>query len=134
MGKTSKDKGKAGEREVVKLFHSILRDTGLWDTSTIGRNHQQAEKGGSDLVNVPYFSVEVKWHAQPPGPGMLNMWWYQAYDQALEEDKEPLLVYRCNRGRWFVMMIVCPYKGHEYVRGVIEWDVFASYLLARLRG
>jgi hypothetical protein len=131
MSKMSREKGKEGEREIVRLLRQELKD--LWDVEEIRRNHQQAEKGGSDLVGVPFFAIEVKRYKVNPGKKGLEDWWKQACGQAIDEEAEPVLIFRPDRGRWRVMLTVCPFNGDAYMPAVLEWDQFVGYLRGRLR-
>ncbi len=89
MGKKSRDKGKAGERECARLIAEL---TG-WE---VRRRVRQCE-GESDLefVGVPGWSVEVKRAAKPA----LNAWWRQTVAQA-KECEHPVLFYRIDRQQW----------------------------------
>jgi hypothetical protein len=124
-GLMSRNKGKRGEREVKVLFKTLFAE------HDIRRNHQQAEQGGADLVDVPYFSVEVKLVQAVPWGKALDDWWDQCCAQATDEGKDPCLVFRQNRGQWFVM--VWNYGAHfgeEYVlvRTIMLWRDFAAYI------
>ena len=93
MGKMSKEKGKAGEREFAKL----LRDQGFE-----ARRGQQFAGGGDspDVVhNIPGFHFEVKRTER------LNLW--SAFEQAMEDKKDfevPIVAHRPNRRQWIAVM------------------------------
>jgi hypothetical protein len=93
MGAMSRDKGKAGEREVAREI-SLL--TG-WN---VRRKVRQLD-GESDLEGVPGWSVEVKRHAVAL-PGDIAAWWKQAHDQAVSSGpaEVPVLFFRANGRKW----------------------------------
>ena len=131
MGMHSKQKGKAGEREVRDLFRKAFVDI-VEDVSIIRRNHQQAEIGGADLVGVPFYSVEVKRVKQISWGKELDDWWEQTIRQAEEplgNPKAPCLVFRQDRGRWFVM--VWGFLTGSYCnayRVILLWDDFEQFV------
>lgn len=102
MGKTSRDKGAAGERELARL---LLDELGV----RLVRRLDQSRSGGFDLEPAPgevgevadYLwrcSIEVKRHAKA-SPGLLWDWWDQAEAQA-EGEQIPVLAYRSDRAAW----------------------------------
>ena len=106
-GLHSRNKGKAGEREVRDLFRRIFEGH-MDDVEDIRRNHQQAEIGGADLVGLPFFSVEIKRVKQIAwGKGLMD-WWGQCVEQASNDKKAPLLLFRQDHGKWFVMFYAQP--------------------------
>ncbi len=91
MGRTERDKGARGERELVK----ILNDYGL----KVHRGYVQLRQ--SDLVWLEGIHVECKRVEK------LNIW--KAMEQAVEEaekrqDGRPTVFFRRNREDWLVCM------------------------------
>lgn len=136
MGANSREKGKYGEIEVRDLFRDLF-DGMLEDVSVIRRNHQQAEIGGADLVNVPLFSVEVKRVKKLPWGKEMAVWWKQtvaqAADNAEQEGMIPCLVMRQDFGKWMVMVYVHVEveEGREEVSpcvGILPWREFERYV------
>lgn len=136
-GRMSRNKGKVAERQVRDLFRNALRPVlGAQRAENIRRNHQQAETGGADLVGVPYYSVEVKWHSTLPGPTVFDVWWEQACRAAEDQDREPCLVYRANRGGWHVALWCSPFpvprvEDYPCYVAIMRWDIFKDYLVER---
>lgn len=90
MSKMSRNKGAAGEREILRWFEQQF---GL---DRLCRNHSQSDGGGADCLEIPLIALEVKRQEQ------LNVeaWWQQAVKQALAENQMPVLAYRQNRRKW----------------------------------
>jgi len=128
-------KGKSGEREVRDLFRRAFINI-LDDVSVIRRNHQQAEIGGADLVGVPYYSVEVKRVKQIPWGKGLDDWWKQTVEQAeapLGNPKVPCLVFRQDRGKWFVMVWAYLLNSAKTSsRVILTWDEFERFVKENL--
>lgn len=129
-GLHSRNKGKAGEREVRDKFRKALKGY-MADVEDIRRNHQQAEIGGADLVGVPYLSVEIKrvqkitW-----GKGLMD-WWEQCCEQAAADSKTPCLVFRQDHGMWLVMFHMYPTieeAGNQAYPGIFMWETFERFL------
>jgi hypothetical protein len=140
MGKTSRDKGKQGEREVVALFaklhnsigHGVLDRNGA--PVPVGRNHNQAERGGHDITGVFFFAPEVKRVGPQPSRGQVRQWWEQACQQAEVACKEPMLIYRANNKPW----TVCLWAGlnraaHAYMMEMAV-EEFMLYYRDRVNG
>ena len=123
------NKGKEGEREVRTMFKNALH--GYMDTDLIQRNHQQAERGGADLVGVPMLAVEIKRVKKINWAGGLDTWWAQACEQAEKVNREPCLVFRENFGKWFVMLYALPWvTGREMIAQpmIMRWEDFEQYM------
>ena len=92
MGKMSRDKGKAGEREVAELIRSYGFE------ARRGQQHRGGP-GSPDIVhNIPNLHVEVKRTER------LNM--YDAMQQAVEEahsDDIPVVFHRRSNRQWVVI-------------------------------
>ncbi|QBQ71162.1 endonuclease [Shewanella phage S0112] len=97
-GLKSKEKGKAGEREVVKLLQPMVDNAcevvGVEKIQLI-RNQNQSAIGGHDIDGIPFMAIEVK-RAETL---KLDEWWKQALAQA-GTDKVPILVFRQDYCRW----------------------------------
>lgn len=91
MGMKSRNKGKAGEREIAALVAEL---TGF-DVRRRVRQHD----GDSDLEGVPGWSIEVKRHAKAPRASVRG-WWAQAVDQSSPTGAIPVLLYRQDRDEW----------------------------------
>ena len=91
MGMKSRNKGKAGEREIAALVAEL---TGF-DVRRRVRQHD----GDSDLEGVPGWSIEVKRHAKAPRSSVRS-WWAQAVDQSSPTGAIPVLLYRQDRDEW----------------------------------
>lgn len=92
MGKSQRDKGKLGEREVAH----ILQDYGY-----NGRRTQQfsGKEGTSDVVGLPGFHIEVKRHERYA----IREWLQQAEEDARPTDT-PCVVFRASREPWRIVM------------------------------
>ena len=90
MGKASRNKGKAGEREVARL----CRDYG-YDTT---RGQQYSGRGEADVVGLPGVHIEVKRVER------LNL--HAAMEQSIRDAKGdiPIVVHRMSREPWMVTM------------------------------
>lgn len=88
-GKSSRTKGAAAEREVLKLLGAEL---GV----ILQRNITQTRGGGADCLEVKGFAVEIKRQERLSRPS----WWKQACEQAQRVGGEPMLLYRRNREPW----------------------------------
>lgn len=120
MGKASRDKGKAGEREIA----AIVRDLTGWSVRRRVRQHD----GDSDLEGIPGWSVEVKRHATASRAD-IRAWWDQAARQANGTEK-PVLFYRRDRDDWRAVWVVPGSWGHDY-HWTAESSVDAWALIAR---
>jgi hypothetical protein len=95
-GASSRRKGQTGEREVCKL----IRDALDIDAS---RNLDQTREGGSDIMSIPGYALEVKKHAAV-SQGKISKWWEQAVRQAIECGRTPVLFYRIPSSTWRVVL------------------------------
>ena len=66
-GLMSRNKGKRGEREVVKLLQPVVNEVyeslGL-EPPLLERNLMQSHKGGCDLAGLDWLALEVKYQEQ----------------------------------------------------------------------
>lgn len=92
MGAMQRRKGKRGELELRDLLAEHL---GVEFT----RNLEQSRAGGSDLLGLPGWAIEVKRAAAPS----LGAWWAQACRHATGPDR-PALFYRLDRKPWRVVL------------------------------
>lgn len=101
-GSFSKQKGKRGEREVVKLLQPIVDkvfgDRGL-EVPVLYRNQNQSFQGGYDIDGIDWIALEVKFQETM----QINKWWEQTVRQS-SGGQVPVLIYRKTRMKWRVMM------------------------------
>ena len=112
MGKiNSRAKGKSGELEVV---HILRDELGLGAT----RNLDQWRDGGSDILGVDGWAIEVK----RAKTSQLQSWWDQAVRQA-GDSKIPSLWYRLDRRYWRVVIPLYAIT-HDFGKNLsLEWTV-----------
>jgi hypothetical protein len=122
-------KGKRGEREVVKLLQPIIdrvySSRGI-EAPQLERNLMQSHKGGYDLVGMDWLALEVKYQENE----QLDKWWEQTLRQA-GIDQQPILIYRKAHAKWRVAMMVTIAPGVQ-VRGIISVDDFLRYFEKRI--
>lgn len=132
-GLMSRNKGKRGEREIVKLLQPVVNEVyeefGL-EPPLIERNLMQSNRGGYDLVGVDWVGLEVKLQEQEN----VSSWWKQCKEQC-NEKQEPVLFYRRNRVAWKVQMFGYLVAGEQRVRApvVISVEAFLAYFRIRLK-
>jgi hypothetical protein len=118
MGLMSRQKGKAGEREIA----GIIRDLTGWDVRRKVRQHD----GDSDLEGVPGWSVEVKRHATA-SRGEIRKWWEQAEAQAIKDQMRAVLFYRKDKDEWRAVWCYAWPMGHTATPETIyDWTVEGS--------
>jgi Holliday junction resolvase len=105
MSKSQRNKGQRGERELCSLLSDEL---GV----VVKRNLSQTRAGGADCIEIPGWSIEIKFQETLK----LNEWWQQTLDQA--DSEEPILFYRKSRQPWKAMVnlssINRDYEGMDY--------------------
>lgn len=117
----SRDKGKAGEREVVKLLRELFDGYGF----TIERNLlSQARSGGMDIIGIPGLAIEVK-RAETL---RLAEWFEQTQEQARRVNARPVLFFRQSRQPWRIMTTIRDATTGIAATVVMEWPQ-ASILL-----
>ena len=133
-GLTSLNKGKRGEREVVRVVQPVISEIysgmGL-EPPSIERNLNQSRKGGYDIAGLDWLALEVKYQEQEN----LSGWWKQCKDQA-GPNQEPVLLWRRNGGKWRCRMF-----GHLDAGGIykvrcpvdIGLEAFLLYLKLRIK-
>ena len=89
MGKTQRNKGAAGEREIVH----ILIDHGIW------ARRGQCFDGEPDIVTGFPFHLEVKRQETTK----IHEWMKQAVEQC-RPGKRPAVVHRRSRDEWLITM------------------------------
>lgn len=95
MGGLSRNKGKAGERELAALLSELTgRDV---------RRRVRQHDGDDDLMGLPGWSIECKRYASAPLALVAGSWWPQAVEQASKEGTLPVLFYRADRQPWRVV-------------------------------
>ena len=110
----SRDKGKAGEREVVKMLQELFDGYEF----TIERNLlSQARSGGVDIVGLPGLAIEVK-RAETL---RLADWFKQAQEQAERLNARPVLFYRQSRQPWRIMTNLTDSTTGITATVVLEW-------------
>lgn len=119
-------KGADGERELAGLLRERLG-------AEVVRNLVQAREGGSDLLGIDGWSIEVKRAARP----RLSEWWGQCCRQAQATSERPALCYRLDRQAWRVVLALRHVAtGFENapltLRLETDLDVFAALVRERL--
>lgn len=105
MGKKSRTKGAAGERELIAALRDELGDLvnprrNLEQTRT-GGGYIEGENEGGDIAGIPGWSVESKRYATATDSDVSG-WWSQTVEQS--GGKTPALCYRLDRQRWRVVL------------------------------
>lgn len=133
-GLMSRNKGKRGEREVIKLMEPVLRgvyeDAGLLDElPKLQRNTLQSDGGGFDIVGLEWLALEVKYQEQ----FNLSGWWKQCAAQC-GRGQEPVLIYRKNNVKWRVRMFGLLPAGNKRIRTIcdITGDAWLVWLRERV--
>lgn len=98
----SRNKGAAGERELIKAIYDL---TGI----ELKRNYSQTAFGGHDLMGLDDWAIECKRYAMADNASK-KMWWRQAVEQAGRVDKCPIVIYRADRQPWRCIMQFPLYK------------------------
>lgn len=127
------NKGKNGEREVVKLLQPIVdrvySSLGM-EVPNLLRNQMQSAVGGYDIVGLDWLALEVKRQETLN----LNAWWKQV-NKAAREGQEPVVIFRQNHKKWRVLMYVWLHTGgtgHTKVRAEVAIDDWLAWLEARM--
>ncbi len=103
-GSFSRDKGKRGEREAIQILQPAV-DAAYDDLEACGvatskdrpllqRNTVQSDRGGYDVIGLPWLALEVKNAATLQVPA----WWKQTLKQT-PPDGLPLLMWKVGGGR-----------------------------------
>lgn len=97
------NKGKAGEREVIKLLQPWVNEVCDFmevDRLELERNLDQSKYGGYDIKGLDWLALEVKRQETLN----INKWWEQTVKQT-KSNQVGVLIYRQNRKQWKVVMI-----------------------------
>lgn len=107
-GRASVEKGKRGEREIVRALQPIVdriigevnekreREGGeALETVRLLRNSLQSAVGGHDIIGFDWLSLEVKYQETT----FLTNWWHQCLEQT-EKHQIAVLLHRKNGARW----------------------------------
>lgn len=89
-GRSNRNKGSRGEREVVKWLRDELGIVGA------SRNLQQYAQAQLGDILIGRFCIEVKNHKKLS----VRQWWKQAAEQAKKADAIPVLAYKVARVGW----------------------------------
>lgn len=126
-------KGQEGEREVARAMNSIVESVltnkgfALPLKPVIQRNQNQSAVGGHDLSNPFCLGIEVKRQEALS----VNTWWSQCIKSCVATADIPVLVYRKNKAKWSVILLVDLPVGDgvhvSRVRAEIEWDAFLQW-------
>lgn len=130
MGKRSRDKGAAFEREVAARFRDL---TGLNDSIRRGRQDSKDRfVGGThepDVVGVPGLWIEAKRVASAP---RLATWWGQAVADAEKARLDPVVVFRVDRGPIMFLMSLARVKFQTSAVALRDFSL-TRYPSARVR-
>lgn len=102
MGRASKEKGKRGEREVVRILQPIVDQVyGEFGVRVplLERNLQQSHRGGFDIAGLEWMALEVKYREE----FAVDAWWEQTLAQC-GQHQTPILFYRRNKVEWKVRL------------------------------
>lgn len=119
MPKFSRDKGKAGERELFGLLSDLL--------GIVVKRNINARRGDCDSLDVPGWACESKrvetWREE---------FWTQAVEQAERCQRRPVLFFRANRRPWVAMVDLADVCNLEVQRGryrvEMSLEAFAAYV------
>ena len=103
MGSRSRNKGAAGERE-------LILEIGEWTGIRLERNLSQAFGGGHDLIGLDHWAIECKRYREITNADKKEFW-EQAVKQALKVGKVPAVCFRADRQPWRVLV---PYPTDLY--------------------
>lgn len=124
------NKGKEGEREIVRLLREVIEQCiasePSWDAETMQllrtapqRNQNQSAVGGCD-INLLGIAFEVKRQQVVSIPA----WWRQCTASAVSVNLLPVLLYRQNNKAWNVVMRAdIPYSPTGALTAVVRIDL-----------
>ena len=143
----SRQKGARAESALVKL---LKEDTDINWKRVPGSGALHQDHGLKGDVYVPneknYYAIEVKHYKDcqltskvlTDKSPMLLQWWEQAVRQGIQTDKKPILFFKHDRSKWFVMMELGDY---DWVTGFIltpenllicTYDMFKEHILPNM--
>lgn len=101
-GKSSRDKGGRGEREVLELLRPTVAKVYGRGKVELRRNsnHGFYKTSRADCAGLEWLSLEVKFHAHVI-PYKVKVWWKQTLEQT-KPGQLPVLFYRGNNEEWSV--------------------------------
>lgn len=124
-----RQKGATGERQVADalnlIANRVLSKHGrpLPLKPLVQRNQNQSAVGGSDLTNPFGLCIEVKRQENLS----INTWWKQCLQAKLEFGGLPILIFKQNREKWrVIMMLHCPIVDAPY-RAEMNWEDFQDW-------
>lgn len=97
IGRTSRTKGKVGEREVAHLFI----DNGFSDAHRSAQCRGNSKDGEADVAGTPGIHVEVK---RVEKLNLENAMQQSIRDSELQKDGTPVVIHRKNGAEWLVTM------------------------------
>ena len=97
IGRTSRTKGKVGEREVAHLFI----DNGFPDAHRSAQCRGNSKDGEADVAGTPGIHVEVK---RGEKLNLENAMQQSIRDSELQKDGIPVVIHRKNGTEWLVTM------------------------------
>lgn len=97
IGRTSRTKGKVGEREVAHLFI----DNGFPDAHRSAQCRGNSKDGEADVAGTPGIHVEVK---RVEKLNLENAMQQSIRDSELQKDGIPVVIHRKNGAEWLVTM------------------------------
>lgn len=103
MGASSRNKGAAGERELILEIEQ-------WTGIRLERNLSQAFGGGHDLIGLDHWAIECKRYREITYSDKAAFW-RQAVEQANKVRKVPAVCFRADRQPWRVLV---PYPTDIY--------------------
>ncbi len=143
-GSHSRSKGQRGERAAIDWLQPIcdqVLDTlcathGLHHNVTaplLQRNTIQSDRGGFDVVGLPWLALEVK-NYETDAPAQIEGWWKQAYGQA-GPDQVPVLLYKRNHRPFRARMPGGWGRDFCWVSGPVDIDAdqFEEWFRKKLR-
>jgi len=104
-GRSARNKGKRGEREVANLLNKRL------GFEAFKRNIMQSRQGGCDLDTELPVAIEVKRQQSL----QLGRWIKQAREQGRSINKTPVLMYRRNNEDWSILVDMTVDEFVEYL-------------------
>lgn len=116
-GRTARNKGKRGEREVANLLNERL------GYEAFKRNIMQSRQGGCDLDTELPVAIEVKRQQTL----QLTPWVAQAREQGQRVGKTPVLWYRRNNEPWSILVDMTVDEFVEY----LQWRTNGETLPAK---
>ncbi len=131
------NKGKEGEREVVRELNALLEkvlQSQQWpehlveiSRKCIQRNQNQTAVGGCDLSNTFGLAIEIKRQEVLS----IESWWRQCLASAERNSEWPVLLYRQNHKSWKCVTFVnlqLPGERHmSKVRAELSWEAFKAW-------